>query len=72
MNAARNAMDMDEMPASLSEAQGSSEPAMPHAAQPAVFSSQALFGGQRELLIMHNGEAYRLRITRQDKLILTK
>ncbi len=72
MNAARNAMDMDEMPASLSEAQGSQEPALSHATSPVVLRSQALFGGQRELLIMHNGEAYRLRITRQDKLILTK
>lgn len=34
--------------------------------------SQSLFDGQRELLIAHKGDAYRLRITRQDKLILTK
>jgi hemin uptake protein HemP len=31
-----------------------------------------LFAGQREVLILHQGEEYRLRITRQDKLILTK
>lgn len=34
--------------------------------------SVALFDGETEVLILHNGEQYRLRITRQDKLILTK
>lgn len=34
--------------------------------------SQQLFDGQRELIIQHQGEEYRLRITRHDKLILTK
>ncbi len=37
-----------------------------------IVDSQSLFDGQRELLIAHKGNAYRLRITRQDKLILTK
>lgn len=36
------------------------------------YQSQALFCGQQEILIEHAGHAYRLRITRQDKLILTK
>lgn len=36
------------------------------------FSSQALFAGQQEIVIEHAGQSYRLRITRQDKLILTK
>ncbi len=36
------------------------------------YDSQALFAGQQEILIEHAGNAYRLRITRQDKLILTK
>jgi len=36
------------------------------------YSSQALFNGQQEILIEHAGHVYRLRITRQDKLILTK
>ena len=36
------------------------------------YSSQALFNGQQEILIEHAGHIYRLRITRQDKLILTK
>jgi hemin uptake protein HemP len=36
------------------------------------FDSKILFNGQRELIIAHQGEEYRLRITRQEKLILTK
>ena len=28
--------------------------------------------GQRELIIVHNDQEYRLRITSKDKLILTK
>lgn len=39
---------------------------------PPRVDSQQLFEGQRELIIQHQGEAYRLRITRHDKLILTK
>ncbi len=31
-----------------------------------------LFGARREVHIEHRGEIYRLRVTRQDKLILTK
>jgi hemin uptake protein HemP len=34
--------------------------------------SAALLRGQREVLIRHGGEVYRLRHTRNDKLILTK
>lgn len=34
--------------------------------------SQRLLQGRREVLIRHGGETYRLRHTRNDKLILTK
>lgn len=34
--------------------------------------SAALFRGRREIVIVHHGQEYRLRITRADKLILTK
>ena len=34
--------------------------------------SARLLQGQREVLIRHGGECYRLRHTRNDKLILTK
>lgn len=37
-----------------------------------VYSTAELFGGAREIEIEHNGEIYRLRITRQGKLILNK
>ncbi|WP_199535958.1 hemin uptake protein HemP [Dyella solisilvae] len=35
-------------------------------------SSQALLKGERELVIQHQGNEYHLRLTRNDKLILTK
>lgn len=34
--------------------------------------SEDLFGTSNELVILHDGEEYRLRITRNNKLILTK
>jgi hemin uptake protein HemP len=45
-------------------------------AEPAVptrrVSSHALLKGERELVIQHQGNEYHLRLTRNDKLILTK
>jgi hemin uptake protein HemP len=35
-------------------------------------TSDELFGARREILIEHGGNEYRLRITSNDKLILTK
>lgn len=35
-------------------------------------SAEVLFGGAKEIAIRHQGHTYRLRITRNDKLILTK
>jgi hemin uptake protein HemP len=37
-----------------------------------AISSQALLDGARELVIRHQGGEYHLRLTRNDKLILTK
>ncbi len=38
-----------------------------------VIPSDTLFRfGRREVVILHDGQAYRLRLTRQNKLILTK
>jgi hemin uptake protein HemP len=34
-------------------------------------TSEVLLGARRELLIMHDGREYRLRLTRNGKLILT-
>lgn len=39
---------------------------------PVVFESAGLLKGAREILIRHGGVCYRLRHTRNDKLILTK
>ena len=35
-------------------------------------TSKALLGGARDLVIEHAGQEYRLHLTRNDKLILTK
>ena len=34
-------------------------------------SSEALLGTRKELVILHNGREYRLRLTQNGKLILT-
>lgn len=55
-------------------------PPLPHrptvspqaAAAPRVLASVELFGPENEVHILHEGQLYRLRITRQGKLILTK
>lgn len=48
--------------------------AVPTAETPrgALLDSHALLRGSREVLIRHGDEVYRLRHTRNDKLILTK
>jgi hemin uptake protein HemP len=38
---------------------------------PARVSSESLLGSRGELLIVHNGREYRLRLTQNGKLILT-
>ena len=50
----------------------SAEPSIPSGdADGKRISSAALFGDRRELVILHNGREYRLRLTQNDKLILT-
>ncbi|AXE29241.1 hemin uptake protein HemP [Chromobacterium phragmitis] len=44
----------------------------PAAASPPLLHSRQLFGGGREVLIEHQGELYRLQLTRNGKLILIK
>jgi hemin uptake protein HemP len=39
---------------------------------PKIVSTHDLFHGDREICIEHDGEVYRLRITRRNKLILQK
>jgi hemin uptake protein HemP len=40
--------------------------------EPAVVSSRDLLAGQRQLIIRHGREQYRLQLTSSNKLILTK
>lgn len=44
----------------------------PTASQTRRLRSQDLFAGAKELVIEHAGDEYRLRLTAQGKLILTK
>ena len=46
------------------------DPAKPP--KPRTIDSQALFGPAQQVWITHQGETYKLQITRQGKLILTK
>ena len=42
------------------------------ASTPVTLDSSTLFAGGDEVRLVHRGQEYRLRITRQGKLILTK
>jgi len=42
------------------------------APRPPIVRTDELFGTRREVIIKHGEEEYRLRITRSNKLILTK
>ena len=39
---------------------------------PTTLDSAQLFNGRDEVRLLHRGQEYRLRVTRQGKLILTK
>jgi hemin uptake protein HemP len=45
---------------------------IPLTAFPKLITSDELFGEERQVLIDHAGAVYRLQITKQGKLILTK
>jgi hemin uptake protein HemP len=51
---------------------GTTQSAQPSTSSPERIAAARLFQGRQEILIEHKGETYRLRITRNDKLILTK
>jgi hemin uptake protein HemP len=44
----------------------------PATIQTKIVKSDEILGGGNEIQIEHKGMIYRLRVTRQDKLILTK
>lgn len=48
------------------------DPPQGNPGRPCELDSSRLLQGRREVLIRHGGECYRLRHTRNDKLILTK
>ncbi len=56
----------------LSQLPAKSANPQPGAQCPRPLESAELFGNRDEVLIAHGGETYRLRRTRQGKLILTK
>jgi hemin uptake protein HemP len=64
MNAQLNTLDFPATSAAAAEP--AAAPTMP------VLDSRLLLNGGREVLIRHGDECYRLRHTRNDKLILTK
>lgn len=49
-----------------------SDPPPPQPERPSTILSEDLFRGGREIRIQHAGEVYRLRLTRNGKLILHK
>jgi hemin uptake protein HemP len=59
--------DSDDMPPSPDPA----APGKVRAPAP-MFTTEELFGSAIEIGIAHHGETYRLRITRQGKLVLNK
>jgi hemin uptake protein HemP len=56
----------------MSDTDAAPAPRAERATRPPVVRTDQLFGQQREIIIKHGEEEYRLRITRADKLILTK
>jgi len=57
-------------PKTQSQLQGAG-PSVPAIQEPLRVSSESLLGARGELLIVHNGREYRLRLTQNGKLILT-
>ncbi|HEV7268899.1 MAG TPA: hemin uptake protein HemP [Falsiroseomonas sp.] len=57
----------------MNDQQAPSEPRSGEApVSPPMLSSVELLRGAREVIIVHAGENYRLRLTSRDRLILTK
>lgn len=46
--------------------------ALPPPAAQKIIDVAALLGTEREAVLVHNGEPYRLRVTAKNRLILTK
>ncbi|MFE1597247.1 hemin uptake protein HemP [Methylobacterium sp. ID0610] len=63
---------MSKLDAEESESTGVAPAEERSAAADTAVSAAALMNGRREIVILHAGARYRLRITANDKLILTK
>ena len=62
----------DVSPADGADDRKSSLSAAKETRRPIVIDSKLIFRGENEVRLLHLGEEYRLRITRQGKMILTK
>ena len=71
MTQTTNAERIAAHPDTVASAPPSLEPSLP-AAAPGTIPAESLFRGAQEIRILHRGDQYCLRITRNDKLILTK
>ncbi|AWK85392.1 hemin uptake protein HemP [Azospirillum thermophilum] len=60
------------MPETIAAPPPAPTPLPPSAAAPAIVDAAQLLSGAGEILIRHAGQHYRLRVTRANKLILTK
>jgi hemin uptake protein HemP len=65
-------VDSDPLRADQTSPPPQSRPGEPVPQAAKVIDSDALFRGSNEVRVRHGAEEYRLRITRQGKLILTK
>jgi hemin uptake protein HemP len=66
-------MNQQAMRRADAEGMGRSQPRqVQKTATPGQLDTEVLFAGGSEVVIAHGAEVYRLRLTRQNKLILTK
>lgn len=63
---------LDDSPPSRDESFATARPALPMRASLRRFALETLLGGDKEAEIVHGQCVYRLRLTAQGKLILTK
>lgn len=59
-------------PQATSSQRSTEAAAQPTTDAPVIYQSQELLAGRREIWIEHGRDMYRLRLTQQHKLILTK
>ena len=65
-------MDQDKVTVPHAANPVSPETQLPQNQEIREYDSASLLRGEKEVLIRHGGEVYRLRLTRNDKLILQK